>query len=342
MRRAFAVGPSLVLFALAAGPAFAQTGTGDTLAPDAVPPLPPSVRVQQLQEVEDTDHFSISPTRYFLQLKPLQQQTIEIALTNREGRATRYDILVEDFDSDETREFAPRFYGTDENGPYPARNWIVPAATSIVLEHGQRAFIPLVVTVPGDAEPGDHQAAVVIERHEATVGASGISVKARAASLAVITVEGEAREEGGITDFRPLRRVFFSMPATLVLEGTNDGTVHIAPEGTMTIRNVFGVPVHERRVADWFILRGSTRPLALTWDAPFAFGRYTATADLVLKTYGNTLPNATVSTSFWVIPLLPFLVLLFVILLLSFLVQLFLTRFEISFKRKDASHGGKR
>jgi hypothetical protein len=87
------------------------------------------------------------------------------------------------------------------------------------------------------------------------------------------------------------------------------------------------------------VLRNSSRTLKLRWHPQFAFGRYTATTDLLLHTPMGELTSEPIRTVLWVIPLLLVLIILLVIFLVSFVVQVFFSRFEIRAKKRSDGKG---
>lgn len=294
------------------------------------PDRPESLRVNMQNNLSVKGHFAVGPTRFLLRMQPGETRSVEIQITNREGQLSLYLLGTQDFTADE--QGSPKFYGEDVAGPYPARHWLEPELRKFELLHGERAFIHVNITVPRDAEPGDHQAAVVIRSDEEIVTAGGVNVISSVASLFIITVEGDIIEDGRLLSIAPKRNLNWSTPLELLVTTRNDGTVHLIPTGTIAIKNIFGITVDEILVADWVILRNSTRSRAFAWLPRFALGRYTATTDLVLNSDAGETLTSPVSTSFWVIPLLPVLIVLLAIFLVSFLVQFFLSRFEISRK----------
>ena len=305
-------------------PAFAQEAESSSAASSAT-----SVRVNMQNNMEVLGDFTLGPARFLLPMGTGSVQTVEVQLTNRTGDEAVFLLHTEDFASDQDEESTPRFFEQGTEGPYPARLWVEPETDRIRLRHGERAFVRVTVRVPDDAEPGDHQAAVIVSQENAGTGRSGFIIQSRVASLFVITVAGDVDRRGTIESLQSRHHLNWSYPVHLRLRARNDGNVHIAPIGSVEVRNIFGVPVDEIPVRDWIILRDAARPFDFAWNPRFALGYYTATANLTIAG-AATDP---VSVSFWVIPLLPVLIVLLAIFLVSFLVQYFFSRFEISRKR---------
>jgi hypothetical protein len=277
--------------------------------------------------------FTLGPTRFLLSMLPGDTQTVDVELTNREGKPMIYDLSTEDFIADPGREGTPTFFGDGIDGPYPARLWVTPEIRRVELNHGERAFIRVTVRVPRGSDAGDHQTALIVTREtKPAPNAAGFNIVSRVASLFVITVQGNVVEKGSILNLSARHTLNWFLPVFLHMEGRDDGTVHMLPVGSVQIRNIFGILVDEIPFTDWVILRNSSRAIDFTWGPRFALGRYTATTHFTAFN-GHALQDVT--TSFWVVPLLPVLLILLAIFFVSFLVQYFFSRFEIRTKGSD-------
>ncbi len=307
-------------------------------AQSLTPNRPETLRVNMQSDTPEIGDFILGPARVFLTIPPGEERTVEIQITNRAGRLSEFTLETEDFDSDAEREGTPVFFASDLQGSYPARAWIIPEVNSMELNHSERAFLRVTVKVPADADAGDHQAALIVTRETETDSTGGFKIVSRVASLFIITVPGDIVQEGVVDELYPESYVNWLLPVSLWLTAKNTGTVHIAPVGTIDIRNVFGIIVDEVPVKDWYILRGSMRKRAFEWRPVFALGYYKATTDLVAYD-GRPLPPS--SAGFWVIPLLPVLLLLLSIFVVSFLVQSFSSRFEVRRKKPESKRGKK-
>jgi len=298
---------------------------------------PEAVRINQQDNVSVRNHFRVGPARNVIRLTPGSGTTVDVSILNLLGKDALFVLSTEDFTSDNTQQGAATFFGAEGEGPYPAKLWMRPEVERIPLHQGERAYVRVNILVPRDAEPGDHQAALLVYEADEDVAAGGFRILSRVASLFIITVEGEVIEDTRVLSIRAQHRINWSVPLKLVIKARNDGTVHSIPAGTIEIRNIFGAVVDEIVMNDWIVLRNSERERELTWDPRFALGYYRATANLMLSsTLGESL-SVPVSTGFWVIPLLPVLLVLFAIFLVSFLVQFFFSRFEIQRKKGEKS-----
>ncbi len=278
-----------------------------------------------------TGDFAMGPGRQTFSMKPGDERTVEVQITARTEGYHEYVFETEDFAAGTADGQATALFGALA-GPYPAREWLTPAVPSIRLTHGERAFIPVTIRVPLDADPGDHYAALLLKRTLAPGETTdrGFDVVSRVGNLFLVTVDGPAVRDVSLISLTVRKALNWFLPVRLDLTARNNGTVYAAPSGTVKIRNILGFIVDEVPVEDWVVLRNSTRVLNMEWKPSFALGRYTAETDLT----AFDAPLAPVQTAFWVFPALPLLLVLFAIFVVSFLVQYFFSRFEIQRKRK--------
>ncbi|OKH97650.1 hypothetical protein A6A06_31140 [Streptomyces sp. CB02923] len=81
-------------------------------------------------------------------------------------------------------------------GPAGSGGWIRAAAEEVRVPPRTRADVPFTVTVPGDAAPGDHPAALVAEGHGRTA-AVRVHLRVTGPALAALSVEEVAVERRG-------------------------------------------------------------------------------------------------------------------------------------------------
>lgn len=333
MRRMSFVTGSLAAI-LAAGSFIASAQEPPEADPLGFADRPENVRVNQQDNMSVYNHFRIGPARHILKLAPGSGTTVDISVLNLQGKDSLYVLSTEDYAADDSQEGAAKFYGSETDGPYPARFWLRPEISRLPLHHGEKGFIKVHILAPRDAEPGDHQAAVMVQEENTDEKQGGFKILSRVAALFIITVEGELIEDARILGIRTQYLLNWSTPITLLLTGRNNGTVHTIPYGTVEIRNIFGAVVDEIPIQNWVLLRNSEKEREFSWEPKFALGYYKATANLSLNSNIGENLTAPVSTSFWVLPLLPVLLVLLGIFTISFLVQYFFSRFEIQKKEK--------
>jgi hypothetical protein len=196
--------------------------------------------------------------------------------------------------------------------PTTLAGWITLPQGPLDIVREQTITVPLVITVPPDAAPGGHYAAVLIGNRapQGSPNENSVSVTSAIASLIFLRVAGEVVEDGRIRDFVTEKSVYETPEAQLSLRFENQGNVHLQPRGDITIYNMFGkkrgmIPINQS--GDYGnVMPGSVRKFTYTWKADagtWDIGRYRAEATLGYG--GDTKSFAQSTVYFYVLPLIP-------------------------------------
>jgi hypothetical protein len=205
-----------------------------------------------------------------------------------------------------------------------------------VLDLGERARIPVTISVPADAEPGGHYGSVLVSTirsaEDQSANTPQAPIIARVGSLFFIRVAGEVATAGETQDLSLINNKWWyeSGPIALAVLYENTGSVHLNPYGELSITNMFGEQVGFVELDPWFVLPQSLRLREIAWDREFLLGRYTATA-LVNRGYDDIVDE--VSISFWVLPWKIVGGVFLALFIVIFTTRAFLRTFE--FKRKS-------
>lgn len=318
--------------------AFAQepTENATTTAQEQVAEPESWFEIEEISGQIEAGDFVVGPGRSEIQLQPGQTYVQEVLVTNRLSDNREFILEVEDITGTTDGSRAVALTG-DEVGPYSIRDLISFPQDRFELGLGERARIPVTISVPDDAEPGGYYGSVLVSTvsTEAETTPQGTVARspviARIGSLFFVTVDGETLREGetlGISTIED-RSFFQSGPIEFAVLFENSGTVHTNPYGELSITNMFGEEVGYVELEPWFVLPRSLRSREITWDREFLLGRYEVTAR-INRGYEDVIDEVT--TSFWVLPYRvvggAFVILFVVILLFRFITKNF------EFKRK--------
>lgn len=253
--------------------------------------------------------FTVSPTIFDMTANPGQVWNSTIRVIN----ANPYDLMV----YMDVVNFKPQGEsGVPVFSPSSAEDriqanfaaWIsttpeltLPAETTIEL--------PIQISVPADAEPGGHFAAVLIgtKPPEKTDNETKVETSQVISSLLFLRVSGDIREEATVRSFRSLDYFLNRPETTFELRIENTGNVHVQPQGDIKIYNMWGqergvIPVNKQSLFG-NVLSDSVRKYNFEWKGEWSLadiGRYTVEATL---TYGtNARQSLTADASFWVVP----------------------------------------
>lgn len=213
--------------------------------------------------------------------------------------------------------------------------WITISAAPVTVPSGGSGLFPFTIEVPEDAAPGGYYAAILVGREpDKTTEGEGpvINVSTYISSLLFVRIKGEVIEEGLIRQFTTDKSFYQTPEANFELRFENTGTVHVQPQGTVTIYNMWGkergqVAInHKTNFGN--VLPRSTRAFEFAWKGEshlFEIGRYSAIATL---TYGEDgRKNVSAVAYFWVVPVVPLATVLGGTLLIIVLVIWFIRRY---------------
>lgn len=290
--------------------------------------------VERLIGTVDNGDFVVGPGRAEITAQPGQSQTIYISIANRISDDRTFKLEVVDITGSADGSAALSLV-EGERGPYSIIDYISFPEDTITLKLGDRARVPVTVSLPPDAEPGGYYGSILVST--AQLGSSPSDpaprnpIIARVGSHVFLTVGGQQQYTGetlGI-DTIPSTNWYTEGPINLGITYENTGSVHLNPYGEIAITNILGEQVGYVELEPWFVLPKSLRTREIGWDREFLFGRYTVEAK-INRGYDDIID--TVSTSFWVIPY-QFIGAVFGVLFIGFLlIRLFFRTFE--FKRK--------
>lgn len=321
------IATSLVV-TLVAIPVFAQeTSTNET-------PAESWYKVEKIGGDTLVGDFVVGPGRTELNLEPGQTFVQDITVTNRISDNREFRFEIEDIEGTSDASQAVELLGS-EIGPNSVHDFISIPENSIMLELGERARIPVTVSIPADAEPGGYYGSVLVSTVQVNDSADSNTPRspiiARVGSLFFITVGGDITREGetkgisvvGDGDF------FQEGPVNFAILFENTGNVHTNPYGELSITNMFGEEVGFVELEPWFVLPKSLRSREVSWNREFLLGRYTVTAR-INRGYDDVIDE--VKTTFWVLPWKIVGGAFVVIFVFIFLIRFIARNFE--FKRK--------
>lgn len=328
-----------------AGEVFAQEETVSTTtdsaetAPEVVeaPLWYKSERISGNIEVGD---FVVGPGRSEITAKPGETVTVEVSVTNRINTGREFFLSVEDIEGTQDGT-SMRALPAGQKSPIGLVDFVSFQQDSLILDIGERARIPVKVTVPANASPGGYFGAVMVStvRDAGSGGdyAPRSPLIARVASLIFLTVEGDVITEGETLNIETLNKFenfgwwYESGPIELGILYENTGTVHLNPYAEVSIKNIIGEEVGYIQLEPWFVLPKALRVREFTWDREFLFGYYTVEAR-VNRGYEDQID--TVTTSFWVLPWKLVGSIFIGLFIIIFAVRFFFRTFE--FKRKGS------
>lgn len=260
---------------------------------------------------ESSLSFTVTPPLVQLSLDPGDswQSTIRVVNGNPYPLTVYPDPVVFRPTGEEGKgEFVPSTDGTKPD--YTLAGWMEVPTEGVTIRPEQTYELPVRITIPEDAAPGGHYAALLIGNRAPSEGPGdgSVSVTSAIATLFFLNVSGDVLERGRIRDFASDKAFYQEPNAQFNLRFENLGNVHLQPRGDITIYNMWGkrrgyLPVNQE-TTDWGnVLPDSMRRFSFTWSGDiglYDIGRYRAEATLG---YGNAaVQYAGATTYFWIVP----------------------------------------
>lgn len=268
--------------------------------------LPQSV----LAQGSDALTLSIAPSLFDMAAEPGQQWNSQLRVIN----VNNYELTV----YLDVVNFLPNGEGGDgrfvpieaaETKGQSLAEWFVLPDGPVIVPAGDSVYVPITVTVPFDASPGGHFAAILVGTRppEGTPEVTRVQTSQVVTSLFFARVAGDIREVGSIREFTTADSILARPEATFELRFENKGNVHLQPQGEIKILNMWGqergiVPINQNSKFG-NVLPESIRKFTFTWEGEWSIadiGRYTAVATLAYGTEARQFTSS--KTAFWVIP----------------------------------------
>jgi len=311
--------------------------------------------------------ITLSPPKYEFTIDKGGTVGQSIAITNGEDKELVLEMSKADFVAEGEAGKARFIEGGEGSNAFSVSSWITIPSEPVVVPPLGRVSVPFSIAVPSDAEAGGHFGTIFFSP---VADAGGdVAIRQKVGTLILVRVSGQIEESADLTlfgtfsagttdtDFSEAKaQAFFSkFPAAFAVRIQNTGNVHVKPQGSITLKNMFGKPIARvgeelvlnpagavtgTKLVDYIpvndgagnVLPNSSRVFVQPWNGygsqvigsentrhivwnGVGFGRYTAELDLG---YGSTrFPVSTIH--FWIIPwfiILPFLVALAAVILL--------------------------
>lgn len=237
--------------------------------------------------------ITVSPTREKLALNPGEGYDGTFEVFNSGTSSAEFQVYVSPYQISDIDYENPDFE-TDAPRTQLSR-WVTLQSDTVSLEANELATIPYRIDVPMDVPAGGQYAAMFVETRVADEADSSVVTKSRAGMLLYVTVNGDTREAGSITE----QRVPFWQPAaplvgTTIVENTGNTDFFVGSQ--FRVSTIFGSEVFEfSRQSP--VLPDTSRRIILEWpDSTPGIYQVTTTTSI--------LGDDTVSTSWvFVVPL---------------------------------------
>lgn len=198
---------------------------------------------------------------------------------------------------------------------YSLASWITVTPEKNTISNNKSQKFTVTVKIPANAEPGGHFGSVVFATvtDKKNLKQTGAVVSQEIASLILVKIAGDVNENAIIESFKSLKPFYELGPVSFETRVKNDSTVHIKPEGTLTVTDMFGQKL-TGQMEQRNILPGAIRKIPGMLSNKLLIGKYTASISLVYGSKNNT-PLVT-QTTFWAFPVRYAIVVLVILIIL--------------------------
>ncbi|WP_282695127.1 DUF916 domain-containing protein [Streptomyces sp. CC208A] len=191
---------------------------------------------------------------YFLTADPGATLRDEVTVANKTAAPLTFRLYGADaYNTERDGGFAVRTLKEEQTG---AGAWITPARTTVTVPPRSAVTVPFTLTVPADADPGDHPGALVALDERITPGGGGavaMGVQRAVAARVYLKVSGPAVPALAVEDVtleqdRPL--VPGTRDATTLVTYTlhNRGNVTLSPKVVLAAEGLFGRTLLDREL----------------------------------------------------------------------------------------------
>ena len=243
---------------------------------------------------------SAIPPRLEITVNPGEVKTAQLKVRNESSTLKTLTTTVSDFIVTDDTGTPIQLENIDESeNRWAAGSWIQISPTVSQIKAGETKNLTITVLAPANATPGGHYAMVLhTPEANAVLDSSGAAIQTNVGTLVYITIPGDITENAQVKEFTAPKFSEFG-PINFDTVIANFSDIHIAPIGSITIKNWFNRPTSSLPLEKINIFPYTSRTFQNTLNRKWLFGRYQAQFNAGYGTTGQAL-RATIF--FWVIP----------------------------------------
>jgi hypothetical protein len=208
--------------------------------------------------------LTITPIRYEIAGDPGQTLTQKMGLVNETKTTQTFYASFANFEA-QGDTGSPTFIDAKEG----LGTWITTEQASVTLAPGAQKELTFTITIPKDAEPGGHFAAVFWGTSPGAAPGQ-VSIGAKTGMLILLSVNGDVKEQAGLVDFQLHNNKHFykMLPVGFQYRFSNQGGDRVKPAGSVVVRSIFGWVVKKVNANpfDGNVLPGTTRKFSPEWS----------------------------------------------------------------------------
>ncbi len=272
----------------------------------------------------------VAPVRTDLTVQPGETKQISISLQNLTDATVEYQAIVNDFVAADGESGQPALIlDADKYAPSHSLKRYIADIPNVTVGSQQTKDVTVTITIPKDAAAGGYYGAVRFAPAGSADPTKNVTLSASVGSLILVKVPGDIKENMTLASFDVRTSpeanggssVFFSnKDLYAVARFKNEGNVHEQPFGKVILKRGSKVlqTVEINNVDPrGNVLPDSIRRFSVKLDKVGAWGKYTVEGNFG---YGSSGQLVSGSSTFYVIPLIPILIVIGSIALLALLI----------------------
>jgi hypothetical protein len=240
------------------------------------------------------------PPRLEVTVKPGQTVTQQIKVRNDSTIDRIITSTAKDFIVTDDKGTPVQIEGLDDqSNRWASSSWIQISPSTFTLKPKETKVLMVTIIAPDNPTAGGHYAMILHSpKNEVTLNETGSAIETYVGTLVYITVPGKITENAQVREFSAPSFLEFG-PVNFKTIIANYSDIHIAPKGSINIKNWLGLPTASLALDSTNIFPSTTREFFNTLNRRFLFGRYTANLEAGYGTTGQALAATLI---FWVIP----------------------------------------
>ncbi len=244
----------------------------------------------------NTQAVSVSPVRTVITVDPGESNTVSIKVANNTDAERNYELRTLSFSESEQGQV---IYGY---GVQEAEKWLKPRQEKIVLKVNESKTIDFLVKIPSGVPAGSYYLALAAK--ELGKESGNLGVGAEVASLLILQVAGEVKEELVVKEINSERSIYFSKPWKLELSLKNLTPVEVPVKGRVYLKDPMGelVAAKDLALGRDILARSERRIQTVLWENASLVlpGKYRVS---IIIDYGKTNGQIAQEVFVWYFPI---------------------------------------
>lgn len=272
--------------------------------------------------------YRLSPVRTDLDIDRGSSDTVTVYIQNASTAVENLQVVIDDFEAPTNETGYPALLLNGARAPdHSLQQFSTPLNPKFTLQPNQQEAVNVLIKIPPNAVSGGYYGAVRFFP-QGTTGNKNVNLSASVASLVLVTVPGNLKQQVSIVGFgvsqgtsTTTHSLFFSNKnLQAITRFNNSGNVQEQPFGKVVLKRgstVLGTYAVNNSLAPGNVLPDSIRLFSVGISKVGWYGKYKIEGNFGYGSKGQLL---TASSTFYVIPILGVIIVVLVILLILFLI----------------------